>query len=58
MSDVAFKDLGVKLGNLPGGPALPESPLFHFVFTHIPVTGQVADIGDVHHMFNPVSVIL
>ncbi len=55
-ADRAVKACGVELGDLPGGLAGAARAFFHFVFAGIGIRDQVADIGDVHHMFDLVTV--
>jgi hypothetical protein len=43
---------GVSLGDIPGRDAFACGPHFHLVIALILIRGEVADIGDIHHMFH------
>ena len=55
--DVFLKCPGVEFSDFPGAAAFALGAFFHFVFAHVPVAGQVAHIGNIHDMLNPVSVV-
>ena len=43
----------VELGDLPGALAFAGGALFHLVFAHVGVAGEVADVGNVHNVADP-----
>ena len=48
----------IELGDIPGGLARLRRHLLHLVLARIGVGGQVADIGDVDHVSQPVALEL
>ena len=54
--NILLEGLGIMRSDFPGGFPLALSALFELVLTHVAVTGQMTDVGDVHDVFHAIAV--
>jgi hypothetical protein len=57
MREVFLERIGIVSGNIPSALALSLGALLQLILTHIPITGEMTDVSDVHDMLDPIAVI-
>ena len=54
---VLLESPGIIFGDVPGSLSFAQSTFFHFILTHIPIPGEMANIGDVHNVLHAITII-